>query len=242
MKYRTDLDITITAPQEQLLVGTIFGDASCVLQKGSRNPYVRVNQSLKDIGYTEWKHSQLLSTGLIQNPVDKYGAFNTIQHPILWKYRTLFYDSGTKVVTQELLDLMEPFGIAVWFMDDGCLSGAISRSPGPYYIIAMSCFSFKEAQMVCSWLIEKYGIEFRAYMQRNKGYNKSYPYIATTKVGAGRQFAELVDEYIPEPMVRKKLKSEYWDRRRMREAMSPQLRAIDDVRDLMGSVKSRIGD
>ena len=236
MKHRTDLDIMITASQEQLLVGTLFGDASCVLQKGSSNPYIRIGQSLKDTGYTEWKHSQLLSTNLVQNPVDKYGAFNTIQHPTLWKYRTLFYSGRTKVVTRELLNLLEPFGIAVWFMDDGCLSGRISRSPGPYYIIAMSCFSFEEAQMVCSWLMEKYGIEFRAYRQKVKGYNRDYPYIATTKIRAGKQFAELVDEYIPEPMVRKKFRSEYWDRRRAKEAMNPQFREISSIRD---SIKRR---
>lgn len=204
MRYRSDLNIEIGESQRQLIVGTLLGDASCVLQRDGRNPYLRIGHSLKDIGYTEWKYNYLLSTNLLQSPIDKYGSFNTICHPKLWEFRTLFYLNGTKVITHEVLQALEPLGLAVWYMDDGSLIRSISRSPGPYYVMAMSCYTMQEVDMVCRWMGDRYGVEFRPYAQTKKGYNKVYPYMATTRVKDGRRFADLVGKYILEAMARKK--------------------------------------
>lgn len=107
MKYREDLNITVDSSQDQLLRGTLLGDASCIVQKGAKNPYVRVGHSLKDIGYTEWKHNFLSPSGLLQSPVDKYGSFNTIQHPALSMYPEL---RTTKIAEgRKFFELVDPY-------------------------------------------------------------------------------------------------------------------------------------
>lgn len=204
MKYRSDLDIRITDDQRQLLLGTLLGDASCVLQKRSANPYIRVSHSLKDIEYTRWKYSYLFSSNLLQSSVDKYGSFNTIQHPRLWEFRALFYPNGVKVVTAEILQLIRPLGIAVWYMDDGSIIRRISRSPGPYCVLAVQSFTVGECEMVKQWFADTHNIEFRLYERQKKGYDRVYPELWTTKIKEGAKFFDLVDPYIPECMKRKK--------------------------------------
>ncbi len=53
MKYRSDLEITISEKQHQLILGTVIGDGSIVMQKGAVSPYLSVAHSLKDLAFTQ---------------------------------------------------------------------------------------------------------------------------------------------------------------------------------------------
>jgi intein/homing endonuclease len=79
------------------------------------------------------------------------------------------YRGGKKYITRELLDMLTPFGLAVWIMGDGSFawsSGAYRKDkyrqpPRLKSIICTDSFSRKECEIIKQWLFEKYGIKSR---------------------------------------------------------------------------------
>lgn len=201
MKYRDDLEVTINERQHQLILGTMLGDASTVLQRGAVNPYFTVAHSIKDLAFTQWKYGILETSNLVQYPINKRGVLRTIQHPCLLKYHNMFYKKKVKVVTSEILDQLDEFGLSVLYMDDGSIIRRISRSSGPYYVLATDCFTEAEVDLMRDFINLEFSVEFRKYFTKHK-----YFELKTTKVSDGRRFADIVDKYIPQCMMRKKYK------------------------------------
>jgi hypothetical protein len=74
---------------------------------------------------------------------------NSKSHPVFTKIYNELYPNNKKVLTQEYLDTIHhPIALAYWFMDDGTYNG----------IFATHCFSLKENELLCMWLIKKWGI------------------------------------------------------------------------------------
>ena len=45
--------------------------------------------------------------------------FATKTHPVFNHYRILFYNSGRKKITNEILEQLNPRSLAIWICDDG---------------------------------------------------------------------------------------------------------------------------
>lgn len=117
--------------QKQLLLGMILGDA--YLQKtGEKNARLRIEHSLKQKAYVDWKYQQLRN--LFQSkprllrrvhPHSKrtysYLRLQSHSSPILGKLRRQFYSKeGVKILPDKLdAVLRSALTIAVWYMDDG---------------------------------------------------------------------------------------------------------------------------
>ena len=118
-----------TDNQRDFMIGTMLGDGCLRVMRAGNDAYLDVKHSLKQKEYVEWKYSLL--KGYVNSNIkiftDSYKGkqyekcrFTTICHPIFTDYYKMFYDSGIKVVTNEVADALTPMSLAVWFMDDGC--------------------------------------------------------------------------------------------------------------------------
>ncbi len=118
--------------QKAILLGMILGDA--YLQKtGKRNARIRLEQSQKQQEYLLWKVEQfpeffqgkptvLSRYNAVYGKTYRYIRWQSYASPEIGAYQRLFYRQGTKIIPENLSDLLvDPYSIAVWYMDDGYL-------------------------------------------------------------------------------------------------------------------------
>ena len=120
---------TLSLSQKQILLGGILGDSYFHRQDNS----IRFSHSDKQLSYLMWKrkffnsddvrkiHKRLYKEGY----VGYYFEFVNRKH----KYETFFnfiqkhgYQNTTKKISLKYLNELDSLGLAVWWMDDGCLS------------------------------------------------------------------------------------------------------------------------
>ena len=120
----------MTQKQKSAVVGMVLGDA--YLQKtGSQNARLRLEHSIRQKEYLEWKVSLLKNyfqdkLHLIErfhkkwSKTYKYVRIQSTSSSDLGKIQRLFYRDSIKVVPKEITTLLkQPLALAIWFMDDG---------------------------------------------------------------------------------------------------------------------------
>lgn len=151
--------------KKQILLGTLLGDGSIPKILGRRKTYhIRWEHCLEQEGYAIWKAENSLDnfsiykrsrldnrTNNTYNSITCYSTKNNYQY-----YRELFYNES-KQVSQEVLDLLEPLGIAVWFMDDGNLyyNGNIC-----HLTLSVNGFNNESVDRIIDYFQNKYNILF----------------------------------------------------------------------------------
>ena len=163
--------------QFQLILGSLMGDARLECRSKSirakHTARLRIHQSDKQRNYVFWKYEKL------KNLVSKGPRFTKAWHDkkrnkdhFSWYFHTqsnedlglmhkLFYQNKTKVISKDLLELLNPFGLAVWYMDDGSNNGG-------NITLNTHCFSKKEQRVMQNLLKNKFGISATIVKDRNK--------------------------------------------------------------------------
>jgi len=166
---------TFTPEQEQVFLGTIFGDATLRSPRGRvSNSQFEVKHRELDKEYLFWKYECLKLSGIFKRaPYPRISHLNGKQYPnwtlssrhlpIFTLYRKLFYPGSRKVVLPELLDKLELLGLAVWYMDDGHLSCFREGVPYPRVWLATMSFTYGENVMIRDWFDDKFGFHFHIY-------------------------------------------------------------------------------
>jgi len=119
----------LTPKQCELLVGSLLGDGS-MSAPSHRTARFTEGHSMKQAAYTEWKAELLQpftstvadATKVKDGKVYQTRYFTTQTCTALRPYYDLFYTGEGRVFPASLPDLITPFVLAVWFMDDGTLS------------------------------------------------------------------------------------------------------------------------
>jgi len=131
MKYK---EINYDETLEQFLISCILGDGSFTKVSGlAKNSKLSIAHCIKQKEYIEYKHSLLskydLVNGLFYNKsynhrykegfIEEY-RFKSKSHPLFTSVRNSYYDSnGKKRINKDFIKKINPFGLALWFMDDG---------------------------------------------------------------------------------------------------------------------------
>lgn len=145
-----------------IIMGGLLGDSSYC----KKDNYICFVHSIKQLEYLEWKHNML---GDIANPIHQrvngksiidgsdlittYFSTKT-NSKLISDYKEIkkiiFDENGVKTANRKWLNLLTPLSLAVWWMDDGCLSvhkeksGATSR----YGKLCTHCFSLQEQNII----------------------------------------------------------------------------------------------
>lgn len=158
--------VLITSQVEQLIIGTVLGDASLTMQ--SKNPRLSVGHREQDIEYLRWKYDILKVAGLIKGPIyhGQMAQFGTVSSPHLWKYRNLFYKEGHRVLSKQALNMLTPFSLAIWYMDNGTF---FKRSRHSATLrISTERFSEKENCLAAAILEKKFEFHFRVHRHKRQ--------------------------------------------------------------------------
>lgn len=167
--YLRDVDlrlnkaIELTDFQKQVLLGTILGDTSFKVGKGSINPAIQCSHSIIQKEYCEHKTEIFKSLGAYckyhkRNVPDKrngkYYEDYTMYvpaNPKLLEWYKLTY-KPKKVIPFELFNYFTEVSLAFMYMDDGCKTGN-------NYSISTNSFSKEDLIKFIAFLKEKFNIE-----------------------------------------------------------------------------------
>lgn len=140
-----------------IIVGSLLGDAH-IRPLGK----IQFEHSIKAKEYLEWKFNELrtisykkigyVARQVSENPTASC-RFLTRQYfrPLRW----LSYRSGKKYISANILRLLTPYAIAIWYMDDGHYERKKQRC-----IIATDGFSDADRKRLCNFLRKKFDLIF----------------------------------------------------------------------------------
>jgi len=192
----------IPSDQFQLIVGSLMGDARLECRSKSirakHTARLRIHQSDKQKDYVFWKY-RILKNLVKKEPrftkvwhdkernKDHYSwYFHTVSSETLGLFHKLFYRNGVKVVPIELLNELNHFGLAIWYMDDG-------SNNGNGITLNTHGFSVPEQKSLQDLLLDRFGIRTTLVKDRSK-----------YKIAIGsreyQKFIDLVRPHIPESM------------------------------------------
>lgn len=184
--------LTLSHYQREVLIGTLLGDGSLVVNSWKRNYRLQAEQSDPQKDYLFWKYQIFqeftLSPPQFQERTNAW-RFRTISHPEFTEYAQLFYTAGRKVVPLVISRLLKsPMSLAIWYLDDGALS-----SRKDTFILNSQSFSRDENTLLRRCLLENFGI--LVTLNRDRHYWRLY----VSKRSAER-FRGLIQPYVIESM------------------------------------------
>ena len=172
--------------QLQLIIGSLLGDARLECRSKSirakHTARLRIHQSDRQKDYVLWKY-RLLKNLVFKGPrftkvwhdskrnKDHYSwYFHTQSNEALGLIHKMFYQDNIKIVPKDLIEILDPLGLAIWYMDDGSNNGS-------NITLNTHCFSDEEQKMMQKLLLKKFGIKSSMVKDRSKfkiaiGYNE----------------------------------------------------------------------
>lgn len=185
----------LISKQREVLIGTLLGDG--VLELNKRYPRLRIDHSIKQKEYVEWKYKifrNLVTSGIKQffqkldcRTKKRYShcKFDTISTPLLNEFYRMFYVDGKKRVPKNIVGtLKKPLSLAVWFMDDG-----YKRNDCNALRINSDSFNYREQKLLLECLKRNFRINARLH-RKGKFWNI---YIPNSKV---KRFCKIIKPYI----------------------------------------------
>lgn len=163
--------------QLQLIIGSLLGDARLECRSKSirakHTARLRIHQSDKQKDYVFWKYDKLKDfvirtprfTKVWHDPKrnkDHYSwYFHTQSNEGLGLLHKLFYQNNIKVVPKNLIEILDPLGLAVWYMDDGSNNGS-------NITLNTHCFSNEEQEIIRDLFRDKFAIQTTLVKDRSK--------------------------------------------------------------------------
>ena len=190
--------------QFDVIIGSLLGDARLECRSiGLRNPItarLRVHHGEKQKEYVFWKYEILknLVTRIPQKSVWDNPKRNL--HEVSWYFHTkslrefgalhrYFYRDGVKILPDDILDMLTPRMIAIWFMDDG--SNTVES-----FTLNTHGFSKLEQAVIIKFLYSKYGISASIVKDRAK-------YKISIGKNEYKKFRTIIEPYIIPSMIYK---------------------------------------
>lgn len=188
---------------EQIILGTLLGDASMSLSSGGI-PRLIIKQGIMQSRYFYDKRDilgDLFSNEYISDNHAGYGkpvlvAYSKNRKELLPIYNKV-YKNGKKTITEDLLDSLTPLSIAIWYMDDGSLCSKPKNS-NTYGTIHLSTYAFTKEEniKIQKYFKDKYDIDF-TLTKDNKNRGFGY-FIRSSHKEDAQKFLRLVSPYVPE--------------------------------------------
>jgi len=194
-----------------ILIGMVLGDGCLNVRYRANGKYgywkseMRIVHSLKQLEYLKHKCELLRrifggkhKVSIYDHTIPKIGKVYSMcgfskSNKYFKSLKKMTHRDGKKYFSRQVLDMLTPQGIALWYMDDG--NAGRNRNKQGKITSIYSCLSTycteEEAHNICEVFKDKFGIEFRI------GYEKSkHAHIVRANTKESKLFAELIKPYI----------------------------------------------
>lgn len=189
--------VALSAEQEQLILGSLLGDASLCRRRKDQYDFV-VGHCLEQKDYLAYKANVLNSnvTSYIKDK-DSYSCgkefFKTNYNNKyeLKKIYNLSFKDNRKTISKELVDKLEPLAIAIWYMDDG--TSSFSKKS---VVVRFSTLSFTKEE--CALLQDKL-LKFNIHTTLQR-HGDGYGWVIAIRQKSINDFMDLIEPYIVDCM------------------------------------------
>lgn len=180
----------LTEEDRGMLIALTLGDGYVTPKKITGNSQLCIKHGIKQKSYCEEKRN--IASNIFKKPINicehkerNHICINfRIRHSCLNDIRNLMYPDGKKAITKEILNSLSDQGIAIWFMDDGSLSGRKNgNNKYTSFGIEISTYCSKnEAEIVREFFLNRYGIEMKLHYDKRCSEGHQYHvYCSTTQ-------------------------------------------------------------
>lgn len=203
----------LSKEQKSLLIAMLLGDGTI-----SSNYVFKLSHSESQKEFLEWKVKLLTEAGFKVNGIKTYVSkcgYNTgknvlysqlsINPTIKALRRTVYVPK--KTFTRRLLNWLNPLGLAIWYMDDGCINVNTSsqRSSIQHTIKIATCVDLKTVEMIINYFEEEWNIKFRKFKEGKDTYS-----IASSSEQDYQSFVKIIKPYIEQvPSLLYKIRDNY---------------------------------
>lgn len=222
----------LSKEQKSLLIGLLLGDGTI-----SSNYVFKLSHSEAQREFLEWKIDLLNKFGFKNNGVKEYistcgyNKGNKVLYsqmslnPTIKALRRTVY-TPKKHITRRLLNWLTPIGLAIWYMDDGCINVNTSkqRSSIQHTIKIATCVDLDTAQVVIDYFKEVWDVQFRPFKEGEGTYS-----IASSTESDCAAFIQIIRPYIEQvPSLLYKIRDNF-----TKEEFIAQQKAGSEVRDTL---------
>lgn len=163
----------VSLSQKQVILGGLLGDSSCSLKK-----IISFSQNEHQKEYLIWKSKFFEKEDNIKSAYNKWHDKIYLRYYFYYyikKEDELFYSfirknlysNNRKKISLRYLNELTPLAIAVWWMDDGCLSVSKGNRYGKW---ATECFNYEEHLLIQKYFKDKWNIDVQIKLEKNKYY------------------------------------------------------------------------
>lgn len=210
----------ITKESRNLLIALLLGDGTIC-----SNNVFKLSHAEQQKDYLEWKIKQLNDAGIRNNGLKSYiktcgynigvnvyyTQLNII--PFIKVLRRIFYKPKKVLGNRKLLNRLNAKGIAIWYMDDGCINIRKDKDGRPmgFYIKIATCLPKDELQIIIDYFKEVWDVSFYMFHEGKK--EDSFSLCCGTKEGL--KFINIIKKYVLQvPSMAHKIQYDLSQRRR----------------------------
>ena len=203
----------ISKEKKSLLIAMLLGDGTI-----SSNYVFKLSHSEEQREFLEWKVKLLQDAGFKVNGIKEYISkcgYNegkkvlysqlSINPTIKALRRTVYIPK--KTFTRRLLNWLDELGVAIWYMDDGCVNINTSkqRATIQHTIKIATCVPEDIVEMIINYFLERWNIKFRKFKEGKETFS-----IASSSEEDFQKFVSIVRPYIEQvPSLLYKIRDNY---------------------------------
>ncbi|HJX50728.1 MAG TPA: DNA polymerase ligase N-terminal domain-containing protein [Candidatus Nanoarchaeia archaeon] len=178
-----------SSEQLQVILGSILGDAHVELSNQTRTPQYSITHSGKQINYLRFMRDILKPDSEIRSREKTDSHRFRFSHASLIDLYPLFYKSKKKYVNEDILNLLDERGLAIWYMDDGYFSAK------KFVELCTHGFTNKENELIANYLNKRWQLNAKVYYTKPKKKSTGGYFIHLSRLGSIR-FLTLINNYL----------------------------------------------
>jgi hypothetical protein len=221
----------LSKEQKSLLIGLLIGDGTI-----SSNYVFKLSHSESQREYLEWKVKLLDIFKIKNNGIKEYISkcgYNIGKNvlysqmsliPTIKALRRSIY-TPKKTITRKLLNWLNPLGLAIWYMDDGCINVNTSkqRSSIQHTIKIATCVDEKTVNIIIKYFLEVWDIKFRPFKEGKETFS-----IASSSEKDCKKFINIIKPYIEQvPSLLYKIRDNF-----TKEEFIAQQKVVSEAQDI----------
>lgn len=203
----------LSKEQKSLLIALLLGDGTI-----SSNYVFKLSHSEEQREFLKWKYDLAINSGFKLNGIKEYictCGYNkgkkvlytqfSINPTIKALRRTVYIPK--KTITRKLLNWLTPQGLAIWYMDDGCINVNTSkqRTSIQHSIRMATCVNKEVAEEIVKYFSEIWNIQFRLFHEGKETYS-----VVTSSEKDCKNFVSIIKPYIIQvPSLKYKIRNNF---------------------------------
>lgn len=203
----------LSKEQKSLLIALLLGDGTI-----SSNYVFKLSHSEEQREFLKWKYNLAINSGFKLNGIKEYictCGYNkgkkvlytqfSINPTIKALRRTVYIPK--KTITRKLLNWLTPQGLAIWYMDDGCINVNTSkqRASIQHSIRIATCVNKEVAEEIVKYFSEIWNVQFRLFNEGKETYS-----VVTSSEKDCKNFISIIKPYIMQvPSLKYKIRNNF---------------------------------